>query len=135
MSNDILKNQYLTVANVGRYLNISQSKAYELATARISRSAVSAAAFGSPGRHSFPGSNSIPASPTVSSPEVHAMARKRSHGEGSVWKLKNGMWRGQLMDGYTDGGKKNIISFSGETAAKSWKNSGTIRIKRMPTSV
>ena len=43
------------------------------------------------------------------------MARKRSHGEGSVWKLKNGMWRGQLMDGYTDGGKKNIISFSGET--------------------
>ena len=31
MSNDILKNQYLTVANVGRYLNISQSKAYELA--------------------------------------------------------------------------------------------------------
>ena len=43
------------------------------------------------------------------------MARKRSNGEGSVWKLKNGMWRGQLMDGYTDGGKKNIISFSGET--------------------
>ena len=43
------------------------------------------------------------------------MARKRSHGEGSVWKLKNGMWRGQIMDGYTDGGKKNIVSFSGET--------------------
>ena len=43
------------------------------------------------------------------------MARKRSHGEGSVWKLRNGTWRGQLMDGYTDEGKKNIISFSGET--------------------
>ena len=43
------------------------------------------------------------------------MAKKRSHGEGSVWKLKNGTWRGQIMDGYTDEGKKNIVSFSGET--------------------
>ena len=43
------------------------------------------------------------------------MAKKRSHGEGSIWKLKNGTWRGQIMDGYTDAGKKNIISFSGET--------------------
>ena len=30
MNNDTLKNQYLTAADVGRYLNISQSKAYEL---------------------------------------------------------------------------------------------------------
>lgn len=28
------------------------------------------------------------------------MAKKRSSGEGSVWKLKSGSWRGQLMDGY-----------------------------------
>jgi len=40
---------------------------------------------------------------------------KRSHGEGGVWKLKNGTWRGQVMDGYTEGGKKNIINFSGES--------------------
>lgn len=30
MNNDVLKNQYLTVANVGQYLNISRSKVYEL---------------------------------------------------------------------------------------------------------
>ena len=30
MYNETLKNQYLTVANIGQYLNISQSKAYEL---------------------------------------------------------------------------------------------------------
>ena len=30
MNNDTLKNQYLTVADVRRYLNISQSKTYEL---------------------------------------------------------------------------------------------------------
>ena len=41
--------------------------------------------------------------------------RKRSSGEGGVWKLKNGTWRGQVMDGYTDEGKKNIINFSGES--------------------
>lgn len=40
---------------------------------------------------------------------------KRSHGEGSVWKLKSGTWRGQVMDGYTEDGKKNIVNFSGET--------------------
>lgn len=40
---------------------------------------------------------------------------KRGKGEGTVWKLKNGTWRGQVMDGYTDDGKKNIINFSGET--------------------
>ena len=39
----------------------------------------------------------------------------RAHGEGSVWKRKNGTWRGQLMDGYTDEGKKNIVNFSGNT--------------------
>lgn len=43
---------------------------------------------------------------------------KRSHGEGGVWKLKNGTWRGQVMDGYTEEGKKNIINFSGETRAE-----------------
>ena len=30
MNNDILKNEYLTVGDIGRYLNVSQSKAYEL---------------------------------------------------------------------------------------------------------
>lgn len=40
---------------------------------------------------------------------------KRSRGEGGIWKLKNGTWRGQVMDGYTEEGKKNIINFAGET--------------------
>lgn len=30
MKNEILKHDYLTVGDVGRYLNVSQSKAYEL---------------------------------------------------------------------------------------------------------
>lgn len=43
------------------------------------------------------------------------MAKKRSSGEGYVKKLKNGSWRGQIMDGYHDDGKRNIVSFSGAT--------------------
>ncbi len=49
------------------------------------------------------------------------MAKKRSSGEGSVWKLKSGSWRGQLMDGYREDGKKNIISFSADTKASVYK--------------
>ncbi len=43
------------------------------------------------------------------------MAKKRSRGEGSVRKTANGTWRGELMVGYTDDGKKNIARFSGKT--------------------
>lgn len=43
------------------------------------------------------------------------MARKRSHGEGTVWKLKNGKWHGQLMDGYNENGKRKIVSFTAAT--------------------
>ena len=43
------------------------------------------------------------------------MGSRRTNGEGTVWKLKNGTWRGQLMDGYNDDGKKRIASFSGRT--------------------
>lgn len=46
------------------------------------------------------------------------MAKRKGHGEGSVWRLKNGSWRGQIMDGYTADGKKNIISFSAPTKAE-----------------
>lgn len=46
------------------------------------------------------------------------MRKKRSHGEGSVWKLRNGTWRGQIMDGYTSDGKKRIVSFTGETKSE-----------------
>lgn len=46
------------------------------------------------------------------------MAKKRSKGEGSVKKLRNGQWRGQIMDGYTDDGKRNIINFSASTKAE-----------------
>ena len=46
------------------------------------------------------------------------MARKRSHGEGSVRKLKSGNWHGEVMDGYSADGKKRIISFSAATKAE-----------------
>ena len=43
------------------------------------------------------------------------MAKKRSSGEGYVKKRKNGSWRGQIMDGYRDDGKRNIVNFSAPT--------------------
>ena len=46
------------------------------------------------------------------------MAKKRGKGEGSVQKLKNGQWRGLIMDGYTEEGKRNMISFSAPTKAE-----------------
>lgn len=43
------------------------------------------------------------------------MAKKRSNGEGAVRRQANGTWRGQIMDGYRDDGKRNIVSFTGKT--------------------
>lgn len=43
------------------------------------------------------------------------MAGKRSNKEGSVRKMKNGTWRGELMDGYTADGKRNIKNFYAAT--------------------
>lgn len=43
------------------------------------------------------------------------MAKKRSAGEGNVRKRENGTWRGEIMDGYTQEGKRNIVRFSGGT--------------------
>lgn len=40
---------------------------------------------------------------------------KRSNGEGSISKLKSGTWRGQLMDGYKEDGKRNIVTFTAST--------------------
>lgn len=41
--------------------------------------------------------------------------KKRTQGEGAVNKLSNGSWRAQLMDGYREDGKRNIISFTAKT--------------------
>ena len=46
------------------------------------------------------------------------MARKRSHGEGSLRKLKSGNWHGEIMDGRDENGKKIIVSFSAKTKAE-----------------
>lgn len=43
------------------------------------------------------------------------MGRKRSSGEGNIRKRENGTWRGEIMDGYTPDGKKNIVRFKGKT--------------------
>lgn len=43
------------------------------------------------------------------------MADKRSNGSGSIKKLSSGIWRGQIMDGYKNDGKRNIVSFSART--------------------
>lgn len=43
------------------------------------------------------------------------MARRRSHGDGNIKKLPSGNWRCQIMDGYRDDGKRNIISFTART--------------------
>ncbi|MBQ6413427.1 MAG: hypothetical protein IJI19_08115, partial [Ruminococcus sp.] len=46
------------------------------------------------------------------------MTKKRSKGEGAIRKRKNGTWVGQIMDGYTDEGKRNYVNFSGSTKAE-----------------
>jgi integrase len=43
------------------------------------------------------------------------MAGKRSHGEGTIHQLPSGKWRGLVMDGYTNTGKKKMVSFICET--------------------
>lgn len=43
------------------------------------------------------------------------MAKRRTHGDGNVKKLPSGKWRGQIMDGYKDDGKRNLISFTAKT--------------------
>ena len=46
------------------------------------------------------------------------MAKKRGKGEGSIKRIKSGQWRGLIMDGYTDEGKRNMVSFSAPTKAE-----------------
>ena len=43
---------------------------------------------------------------------------KRSKGEGNLHKMENGTWRAELMDGYTDEGKRHVVRFSGKTRAE-----------------
>ena len=47
-----------------------------------------------------------------------AVARKRSNGNGYVRRLKSGSWSAQLMDGYREDGKKNIICFTAPTKSE-----------------
>lgn len=46
------------------------------------------------------------------------MSGKRGKGEGSVHRLPSGSWQCQLMDGYTDEGKRRIVSFTAPTRAE-----------------
>ena len=43
------------------------------------------------------------------------MAKKRSNGEGNIRKLRNGRWTCSIMDGYKADGRRNIVTFSGDT--------------------
>ena len=43
------------------------------------------------------------------------MAKKRSHGEGTLSRKANGRWEIQIMDGFKSDGRRNIRSFSGKT--------------------
>lgn len=46
------------------------------------------------------------------------MSGKRRKGEGSVHRLRSGSWQSQIMDGYTDEGKRHIVSFTAPTRAE-----------------
>ena len=46
------------------------------------------------------------------------MSGKRGKGEGSVHRLPSGSWQSQIMDGYTDEGKRHIVSFTAPTRAE-----------------
>lgn len=43
---------------------------------------------------------------------------KRAGKEGTVFKTPSGVWRGQVMDGYRDNGKRNILNFSAQTRSE-----------------
>lgn len=44
--------------------------------------------------------------------------KRKGNGEGTVWKTKSGTWRGQMMVGYTEEGKKRVINVSAPTKAE-----------------
>ena len=46
------------------------------------------------------------------------MSNKRGKGEGSVHRLPSGSWQSQVMDGYTDEGKRHIVSFTAPTRSE-----------------
>lgn len=46
------------------------------------------------------------------------MSGKRGKGEGSVHRLPSGSWQSQIMDGFTDEGKRRIVSFTASTRAE-----------------
>ena len=46
------------------------------------------------------------------------MSGKRGKGEGTVHRLPSGTWQSQVMDGYTDEGKRHIVSFTAPTRAE-----------------
>ena len=46
------------------------------------------------------------------------MSGKRGKGEGSVRRLPSGSWQSQVMDGYTDEGKRHVVSFTAPTRAE-----------------
>ena len=46
------------------------------------------------------------------------MSGKRGKGEGTVHRLASGSWQSQVMDGYTDEGKRHVVSFTAPTRAE-----------------
>ncbi|MEG1061046.1 MAG: site-specific integrase [Ruthenibacterium sp.] len=46
------------------------------------------------------------------------MQGKRGKGEGNLRRLPSGNWFGQMMDGYTDAGKRNVVSFTAPTRSE-----------------
>ena len=68
---------------------------------------------------------------------------RRSNKEGSYRKLPSGNWLGQIMDGYTPEGKRNIVNVTAPTKSEaqqkirqylSSKENGTLIQKTMPFS-
>lgn len=43
------------------------------------------------------------------------MAKKRSNGDGNIRRTASGRWSGAIMDGYRDDGKRNVVTFTGDT--------------------
>lgn len=55
---------------------------------------------------------------------------KRANGEGYYQKLKSGTWLGQIMDGYTVEGKKNVVSFTAPTKGEVQQKIAQYRINK-----
>lgn len=63
------------------------------------------------------------------------MSGKRGKGEGSIHRPPSGSWQSQIMDGYTDEGKRHIITFTASTRAEALERMRTYLLQKQSSEL